>query len=85
MITLEVILERVEEYIKEKGGGPLSFQEVIYLMRKVADVLNGPVTSIKELEENLVLCIGIGVCTLRGYKVPDPIIWRGRTIAVGSV
>jgi hypothetical protein len=81
MVTLTQMFVDTDEYLKERGGGPLNPEEVVHVLNKVKDdVLEERPDSIKELWENIALCIAINVSKLRGYKVPNPIRWRGRTI-----
>jgi len=80
---LEQMFKNVDEYLKEKGGGPLNSDEVVHTLNKVVNnvlTVEERTSSIADFWRNIALCIAINVSNLRGYKVPDVVRWRGKVI-----
>lgn len=81
MVNINQLLERADEWLKEKGAGLLNPDEIVCILNKIANILSlGKISSINNLERSLAICTGIALCKLRGYKVPTIVRWRGEVI-----
>ena len=81
MITLGQLIKRANDWLREKGSGPLNHHEIVRILIKIANVLESKKhNNLEDLEKNLVLCVGINICRLRGYRVPKIVNWRNKEL-----
>ena len=88
MVTLTLILERANDWLKQHNRVVLHPDEVVYLLNKVAGLLSRDrsdktydVNSVMELERDIIISFTINFVRLRDlWVLPKSIPWRGIVI-----
>lgn len=70
MVTPSQLIERANNWLREKGVGLLSPHEIIYVIKKMVEYIDKS-NGIDDLEQKLAWCTATVVCELRGYKTPN--------------
>lgn len=87
MITTKILLERGNKWLSEKGKVLLNPQETIYLLEKLAVVVDCRTgVDVVKFEQDLIISFAINFIRLRKlWSLPKVLTWRGRVIKPSTI